>query len=67
LSSSGNKILSRDDLAVERVRVLNRLHVLLRDLIPRGAPDRPHRAQSHPPPARRAATVDRRTWVKIME
>jgi transposase len=28
----------RDDLAVERVRVLNRLHVLLRDLIPGGAP-----------------------------
>jgi transposase len=28
----------RDDLAVERVRALNRLHVLLRDLIPGGAP-----------------------------
>ena len=28
----------RDDLAVQRVRVLNRLHVLLRDLIPGGAP-----------------------------
>ncbi|MET8912777.1 IS110 family transposase [Micromonospora sp. NPDC004551] len=28
----------RDDLAGERVRVLNRLHVLLRDLIPGGAP-----------------------------
>ncbi len=28
----------RDDLAAERVRVLNRLHVLLRDLIPGGAP-----------------------------
>jgi transposase len=27
----------RDDLASERVRVLNRLHVLLRDLIPGGA------------------------------
>lgn len=28
----------RDDLAGERVRVINRLHVLLRDLIPGGAP-----------------------------
>ena len=28
----------RDDLAAERVRVLNRLHVLLRDLVPAGAP-----------------------------
>jgi transposase len=28
----------RDDLAVERVRALNRLHVHLRDLIPGGAP-----------------------------
>jgi transposase len=28
----------RDDLAGERIRVLNRLHVLLRDLIPGGAP-----------------------------
>jgi len=27
----------RDDLARERVRLLNRLHVLLRDLIPGGA------------------------------
>jgi transposase len=27
----------RDDLARERVRLLNRLHVLLRDLIPAGA------------------------------
>lgn len=35
----------RDDLARERVRLLNRLHVLLRDLIPRWRDAGPHRRQ----------------------
>ncbi|MBQ0906022.1 transposase [Micromonospora sp. U21] len=38
----------RDDLAGERIRVLNRLHVLVRDLIPGGAPPNPPLKDARP-------------------
>ncbi|MGW3608008.1 IS110 family transposase [Micromonospora sp. NPDC005161] len=49
----------RDDLAGERIRVLNRLHVLVRDLIPGGAPPNPPLKDARPT-ARSAPRMERR-------
>jgi transposase len=42
----------RDDLAGERTRILNRLHGLLRDLLPGGAPSNLSADTNQPPPDR---------------